>query len=178
MTFEPWSALSHDDVASSALRSRSVLGTQTKDKQTRYYSQLKGRQCSAPQCPRNTATTPFHNRTPETLLVSLTDHSFFLTAVHITPFSTSVFTAASPVYQQCSRILSCGSNITKDNNTRRKHAQQHDSVPPTVHSHQGQIRKNEQIPWDEIVVSSHYTDDVQLTDYVTDEFRFQHPSSS
>ena len=50
---------------------------------------------------------------------------------------------------------------------------QHDSVQPTVRSHQGQIRKSEHIPWDENVVSSHYIDDVQLTDCVTDEFRFQ-----
>ena len=125
----------------------------------------------------NTVPQPHARNTP----VSSTDHSFCLTAVHLTPFSTSVFPDASPVYQQCSRIRSCGSNITKDNNTRRKtkgmRAHQHDSVPPTVHSHQGQIHKSEHKPWDEIDVSSHYIDDVQLTDCVTDEFRFQHPSS-
>ena len=50
---------------------------------------------------------------------------------------------------------------------------QHDSVSPTVRSHQGQIRKSEHIPWDENVVSSHCIDDVQLTNCVPDEFRFQ-----
>ena len=125
----------------------------------------------------NTVPQPHARNT----LVSLTDHSFCLTAVHMTPFSTSVFPAASPVYQQRTRIRSCGSNISKDNNTRRNtrnRACTTRQCPPTVRSHQGQIRKSEHIPWDENVVSSHYTGDVQLTECATEEFRFQHPSSS
>ena len=125
----------------------------------------------------NTVVEPHARNT----LVSLTDHSFCLTAVHMTTFSTSVFPTASPVYQQCTRIRSCGSNITKDNNTRRNkesRVHQHDSVPPTVRSHLGQMRKSEHIPWEENVVSSHCIDDVQLTDCVTDESRFQQKSKT
>ena len=165
MTFEPWSALSHDVAQQECARN-------TNEGQTNWILQ-----CSAPKVRtkhRNNAVPQPHARnTP----VSLTDHSFCLTAVHMTPFSTSVFPAASPVYQQCSRIRSCGSNIAKDNNTRRnirKRARANTTVPPpTDRSHQGQILKSEYIPWDENVVSSHCIDAVQLTDCVTDEFRFQ-----
>ena len=54
-----------------------------------------------------------------------------------------------------------------------KRAHRHDSVPQTVPSHQGQMRKIEHIPWDEIVVSSYCIDDVQLTDCVLVEIRFE-----
>ena len=116
-TFEPWRILSRDDVASSAAR-RSVIGTQTKGKQTGYYSQLKGRQCSAPKC----KTPQQHGSTtecPEHSHFFYRWHPFGSIVVHMTPFSTSVFPAASPVYQQCTRIRSFGSNIKKDNDTRR-----------------------------------------------------------
>ena len=65
-----------------------------------------------------------------------------------------------------------GQQHKKEHEESRVH--QHDSVTPTVRSDQGQIRKSEHIPWDENVVSSHHIDHVQLTDCVTDEFRFQH----
>ena len=147
MTCEPWSALSRGGVASSALRSRSVVGTRTKDKQTRYYSQLKGRQCSAPKC-----DTLLHIGLPSCITTVPTMHqNTFLWLQHHK-----------------------GQQHKKEHKESRVH--QHDSVPPTVRFYQGQTRKSEHIPWDENVVSSHYINDVQLTDCVTNEFGFQQKS--
>ena len=175
MTFEPWSALSHDNVASSALHSRSVLGTQTKGKQTGYYAQLKGRQCSAPKCARNTATTRFTTACPN--CSSFIDRSLILfnccshdTLLHIG--LPSCITTVPTMYENTFLWLQHhkGQQHKKEHKESRVHQQ--DGVPPTVRSHQGQIRKSKHIPWDENVVSSHDIDDVQPTDCVTDEFRF------
>ena len=70
-------------------------------------------------CAKSAHETPVPQPHARNTLVSLIDHPYCLTVVHMTPFSTSVFPVASPVFQQCTRKRSCVSNITKDNNTRR-----------------------------------------------------------